>query len=67
MENIDVVLSSPFKRAIDTIQEFADKNGLHYENFEKIRTLMPWVVKFVFEDDRCLDIVQYNVFEMPHN
>ncbi len=151
-KNIDVVLSSPFKRAIDTIQEFADKNGLHievvedfrerkvedvwiedftsfcksqwadfsyklttgesleevqkrnvialekalvdykgktivvgshgtalstiinyydntfgYENFEKIRTLMPWVVKFVFEDDRCLDIVPYNVFEMAHD
>ncbi len=149
-KNIDIALSSPFKRAIDTIQDFADNNRLHievvedfrerkvedvwiedftsfcksqwadfsyklttgesleevqkrnikalekvlvdykgktivigshgtalstiinyydntfrYDDFEKIRTLMPWVVKFVFEDDRCLDIEQYNVFEMP--
>lgn len=148
-KNIDIILSSPFKRARDTIQDFADKSGLHievvedfrerkvedvwiedfagfcksqwadfsyklttgesleevqkrnvialekvltdyvgktivvgshgtalstivnyydntfgYEEFEKIRTLMPWVVKFVFEDDKCLDIVQYNVFEL---
>ncbi len=98
-KNVDIVLSSPYKRAIDTIRDFADNHGFDIEivedfrerkvedvwiddfksfckaqwadfsyklstgeSFEKIRTLMPWVVKFVFEGDRCIRIEQYNLF-----
>lgn len=149
-KNIDIVLSSPYKRAIDTVKDFADafgyeigivedfrerridsewiedfngfckrqwadfayklsdgeslrevqdrniaalrevltdfagKNivvGSHgtalstiinyfnpsfgYSDFEKIRALMPWVVKLVFEDDKCVEIQQYNLFLSP--
>ena len=36
-KNIDVVLSSPFKRAVDTVFEFADKNGFEIEIIEDFR------------------------------
>ncbi len=148
-KNVDIALSSPYKRAIDTISDFTEKNGLNieivedfrerkiedvwiddfigfcksqwadfayklssgeslgevqarniralqnvlnrfagktiivgshgtalstiinyydksfgYEEFEKIRNLMPWVVKFVFKDCKCTGIRQYNLFDM---
>lgn len=147
-KEIDIVLSSPYKRAVDTVKEFADANGLKvkliedfrerkvenkwiddfigfckkqwsdfeyklsdgeclkevqnrnisalnqvledysgmnvvvgshgtalstiinyfdptfgYEEFEKIRCLMPWIVKFSFEGNRCLEIQKYNLWE----
>jgi len=36
-KNIDVILSSPFKRAIDTIADFAEKNGYEIELIEDFR------------------------------
>lgn len=36
-KNIDIVISSPFKRAVDTVQDFADKNGLSVEIVEDFR------------------------------
>lgn len=33
-KNIDIVLSSPFKRAIDTIADFAKKNGFEIQTVE---------------------------------
>ncbi|WP_027206322.1 histidine phosphatase family protein [Butyrivibrio fibrisolvens] len=36
-KNIDIVISSPFKRAVDTVQDFADKNGLPVEIVEDFR------------------------------
>lgn len=36
-KNIQVALSSPFKRAIDTIKEFADVNNLSIETIEDFR------------------------------
>lgn len=147
-KQVDVVLSSPYKRAVDTVKEFADTNdlpirlindfrerkidstwiedfhsfsqrqwndfdyklsdgeslrevqnrnitalkqvldeydgktvliGSHgtalstilqyftpsfgYDDFEKIRSLMPWIVKFTFENGTCLDIQTYNLFK----
>lgn len=63
-KDIQVVLSSPYKRSIDTIKEFADLHdheiqtikgfrerkidSVWIEDFEKIRGLMPWIVKFQF-------------------
>lgn len=48
--------------ALSTIINYYD-HTFGYEEFEKIRALMPWVVKFVFEDGKCLEIEQYNVFD----
>lgn len=147
-KEIDVVFSSPFKRAVDTVKDFADANGLGinviedlrerhvgnewidnfnefcqkqwedfgyklpdgenlgevqdrniavlrqilkdhkdknivigshgtamstiinffdpsfgYREFEKIKTLMPWVVKFSFEGVGCVGIEKFNLFE----
>ena len=36
-KNIDAVLSSPYKRAVDTVAEFAEQNGLTIETFEGFR------------------------------
>ncbi len=36
-KDIDVVLSSPFKRAIDTVADFAEKKGLSIEKIENFR------------------------------
>lgn len=147
-KQIDVVLSSPFKRAVDTVREFAEKQGIEigivedfrerridncwiedfkgfckkqwedfsyklsdgeslqevqdrniaalknvvkdyagknivvgshgtalstiinyydtsfgHAQFEEIRGLMPWVVQFTFDDEDCVEIRKYNVFE----
>lgn len=147
-KQIDVVLSSPFKRAVDTVREFAKRQGMEieliegfqerrvdsgwiedfqsfckkqwedfdyklsdgeslgevqrrniaalgdvlkryagknivvgshgtalstiinnydktfgYADFEEIRTLMPWVVRFSFEGEKCVEIRKYNLFE----
>ncbi len=48
-KNIDIVLSSPFKRAIDTVQDFADKNGLTVEiveDFRERRVDSGWIEDF---------------------
>ena len=36
-KNIDIVVSSPFKRAVDTVKDFADKNGMIVEIVEDFR------------------------------
>lgn len=36
-KNIDIVLSSPFKRSIDTVRDFADKYQFHIEIVEDFR------------------------------
>ena len=36
-KNIDIVLSSPFKRAVDTVADFAEKEGLPIETIEDFR------------------------------
>lgn len=46
--------------ALSTIINYFDKS-FGYNEFEKIKNLMPWVVKFTFEDDRCLEINKYNL------
>ncbi|BCK00698.1 histidine phosphatase family protein [Anaerocolumna chitinilytica] len=145
---IDVVLSSPYKRAVDTVKDFADKYNLHiksvhdfrerkidsiwiedfqtfsrrqwadfnykysdgealnevqkrnisalnavlieyqnknivvgshgtalstiinyydssfgYDDFERIKSLMPWVVKFTFKNTDCIGIDKINLFD----
>lgn len=48
--------------ALSTIINYYDKSFGHTQ-FEEIRTLMPWVVRFCFEDEECVEIRKYNLFE----
>lgn len=48
--------------ALSTIINYYDRS-FGYSDFEKIRALMPWVVKFVFRGKECVEIRQYNLFE----
>ena len=48
--------------ALSTIINYYDKS-FGYAQFEEIRGLMPWVVQVSFDDDVCVEIRTYNVFE----
>ena len=48
--------------ALSTIINYYDKSFGHSE-FEKIKGLMPWIVRFTFEDEKCVEIKQFNLFE----
>lgn len=48
-KSIDVVLSSPYKRAVDTVKEFAQKQGLEIEtvhDFRERRVDSQWIEDF---------------------
>lgn len=47
--------------ALSTIINYYDPS-FGYEQFEEIRNLMPWVVKFTFDAQRCIEITQFNLF-----
>jgi len=49
--------------ALSTIVNYYDK-GFGHTEFEKIRGLMPWVVEFKFDGQSCVEIKQYNLFEI---
>ena len=34
-----------------------------YDEFNRIKDLMPWIVKFVFDKDKCLRIEEYNILK----
>lgn len=38
----------------------------NYDAFEQIRTIMPWIVEFRFDDNECKSIISYNVFTKKH-
>ena len=48
--------------ALSTVINFFDKS-FGYEDFNEISDIMPWIVKFVFEDDRCVEMEKVNLFE----
>ena len=48
--------------ALSTIINYYDKT-FGYSEFEKIRKVMPWVVKFAFEDNACVGIEKFNLFD----
>lgn len=47
--------------ALSSIINYFDKS-FGYNEFERIKKLMPWIVEFTFEDDNCIKIKDYNVF-----
>lgn len=48
--------------ALSTIINHYD-NSFGYEDFERIKGLMPWLVRFDFEGKKCISICQFNPFE----
>lgn len=48
--------------ALSTIINYYDKT-FGYSDFDMIRYLMPWVVEFTFEENVCIKIQKYNLFE----
>ncbi|MBQ9120461.1 MAG: histidine phosphatase family protein [Lachnospiraceae bacterium] len=40
------------------------KPSFGYEDFQRIRGLMPWIVRFDFEGEACIAIEEFNVFEL---
>ncbi len=46
--------------ALSTIINYYD-NTFNYDNFAEIVGLMPWVVKFEFDDKRCISIEQIDL------
>lgn len=49
--------------AISTIIHYYDKS-FGYDDFNRIKKLMPWIVKLSFEGERCVGIEQINLFEV---
>ena len=49
--------------ALSTIINYYD-NTFGYKEFQKIKALMPCVVKFVFDGTECIQIEQYNLFSV---
>ena len=49
--------------ALGTVINFYDKK-FDFAHFEKVKGLMPWIVKFSFQDDICKTIRKYNLFEL---
>lgn len=47
--------------ALSTIINYFD-NTFGYNEFEEIRNLMPWIVCFIFDGDKCVEINKYNLF-----
>lgn len=48
--------------ALSTIINYYDKT-FGYSDFEKIKNIMPWIVKFTFDDQMCVRIQTYDLFE----
>ena len=49
--------------ALSTIINYYDKS-FGYEDFEKIRTVMPWVVEFTFQNNECVSIKYVDLFSL---
>ena len=47
--------------ALSTIINYYDKS-FGYEDFERFRTVMPWIVEFTFQNDKCISIKYIDLF-----
>ena len=63
-DNKNIVIGS-HGTALSMIINYYDKS-FNYKSFKKIKSLMPWIVCFTFDEDKCLSIEQYNVFDNKH-
>lgn len=64
-ENKNIVIGS-HGIALSTVVNYYDST-FGYEDFDKIRSLMPWIVNFTFEGKNLISIQSVNVFEMLDN
>lgn len=64
-ENKNIVVGSHGTALSTIIHYFNPTFG--YEEFEEIRLMMPWVVKFVFEQGKLLEIEKIDVFDATHD
>jgi len=48
--------------ALSTVINYYDKS-FGYSDFMRIRYLMPWIVEFVFDENTCVEIQSYNLFD----
>lgn len=48
--------------ALSTVINYYDKS-FGYSDFTRIRYLMPWIVEFVFDENTCVEIQSYNLFD----
>lgn len=63
-KEIDIVLSSPYKRAIDTVRDFAGVKGIDVtviDEFKERRVDSAWIEDFRYKlsDGECLEEVQF--------
>lgn len=49
--------------ALGTIINYYDKK-FEYSEFDKVRYLMPWIVEFTFDEEDCIKIQNYNLFDI---
>lgn len=61
-ENKNIVIGS-HGTALSTIINYYDPT-YGFEDFDKIRCLMPWIMKFTFVGKKLIDMESVNVFEM---
>lgn len=59
--NKNIVIGS-HGTALSTIINFYQPE-FGYEEFERIRTIMPWIVKFTFDGHQCIQIQEISVLE----
>lgn len=52
--------------ALSTIINYYDKK-FGYSDFQRIKNLMPWVVRMEFDLERCVTITQYDLFKDEHS
>jgi len=64
-ENKNIVIGS-HGTAISTIINYYDQT-YGYKDFNKIRLLMPWIVKFTFQSEKCVSIEKINIFDNEHS
>ncbi|MFT4143382.1 MAG: histidine phosphatase family protein [Mobilitalea sp.] len=61
-KNKNIVVGS-HGTALSTILNYYD-SSFGFSNFNDIKYLMPWIVKFVFEENQCVKIEKINVFSI---
>lgn len=61
-ENKNIVIGS-HGTALSTIINYYD-NSFGYEDFERIKPLMPWIVKFTFSYKECIGIEKIDIFKI---
>lgn len=49
--------------ALSTIINYFD-SSFGYENFMRVKGLMPWLVKFTFDGNNCVGIEEYDLFKL---